>query len=122
VKGVRPGTAGLPSAGADRPALGGPERPAGSADSEESPQIREPAAVSKGGIVAAHSRKAVEVGAKVLAADGDCVDAIIATTFALGILKPRTSSGGGAMVFYRARDDRGMRAPVEARPKQSLAR
>ena len=68
-------------------------------------QIRKPAVVSKGGIVAAHSRKDVEVGAKVLAADGDCVDAIIATTFALGLLKPRTS-GGGAMVLYRAREDR----------------
>ena len=47
-------------------------------------QIRKPAVVSKGGIVAAQSRKAAEVGAEVLAAGGDCVDAVIATTFALG--------------------------------------
>ena len=44
-------------------------------------QIRKPAVVSKGGIVAAQSRKAAEVGAAVLADGGDCVDAVIATTF-----------------------------------------
>ena len=56
--------------------------------------------VSKGGIVAAQSRKAAEVGAAVLAAGGDCVDAVIATTFALGVLEPWMSGvgGGGAMV------------------------
>jgi alkanesulfonate monooxygenase SsuD/methylene tetrahydromethanopterin reductase-like flavin-dependent oxidoreductase (luciferase family) len=51
-------------------------------------QIRKPAVVSKGGIVAAQSRKAAEVGAGVLAAGGDCVDAVIATTFALGCWSP----------------------------------
>ena len=82
-------------------------------------QIRKPATTSKGGIVAAQSRKAAEVGAEVLAAGGDCVDAVIATTFALGVLEPWMSGigGGGAMVLYRAREDRyevidyGMRAP-----------
>ena len=82
-------------------------------------QIRKPAIVSKGGIVAAQSRKAAEIGAAVLAAGGDCVDAVIATTFALGVLEPWMSGlgGGGAMVLYRAREDRyevidyGMRAP-----------
>jgi gamma-glutamyltranspeptidase/glutathione hydrolase len=48
-------------------------------------QVRKPAVVSKGGIVAAQSRKAAEVGAEVLAAGGDCVDAVVATTFALGV-------------------------------------
>src|SRR6201989_429216 len=83
-------------------------------------QIRKPAVVSKGGIVAAQSRKAAEVGARVRAAGGDCVDAVIATTFALGVLEPWMSGvgGGGAMVLYRAREDRhgvidyGMRAPA----------
>ena len=78
---------------------------------------------SKGGIVAAQSRKAAEVGAAVLAAGGDCVDAVIATTFALGVLEPWMSGvgGGGAMVLYRAREDRyevidyGMRAPGSLR-------
>lgn len=88
-------------------------------------QIRKPAVVSKGGIVAAQSRKAAEIGAEVLAAGGDCVDAVIATTFALGVLEPWMSGvgGGGAMVLYRAREDRyevidyGMRAPDSLRPE-----
>src|SRR4030081_3796942 len=86
-------------------------------------QTRKPAVVSKGGIVAAQSRKAAEVGAAVLAAGGDCVDAVIATTFALGVLEPWMSGvgGGGAMVLYRARENRyevidyGMRAPNSLR-------
>src|ERR1700694_787984 len=88
-------------------------------------QVRKPAVISKGGIVAAQSRKAAEVGAEVLAAGGDCVDAVVATTFALGVLEPWMSGvgGGGAMVLYRARDDRyevidyGMRAPRGLRPE-----
>jgi gamma-glutamyltranspeptidase / glutathione hydrolase len=86
-------------------------------------QIRKPAKVSAGGIVAAQSRKAAEVGAEVLAAGGDCVDAVVATTFALGVLEPWMSGlgGGGAMVLYRARENRfevidyGMRAPDSLR-------
>src|SRR5437879_13457855 len=86
-------------------------------------QIRKPAVTSKGGIVAAQSRKAAEVGAEVLAAGADCVDAVIATTFALGVLEPWMSGrgGGGAMVLYRARENRyevidyGMRAPSSPR-------
>ncbi|MGB8397299.1 gamma-glutamyltransferase family protein [Bradyrhizobium sp.] len=86
-------------------------------------QIRKPAVTSKGGIVAAQSRKAAEIGAAVLAAGGDCVDAVIATNFALGVLEPWMSGlgGGGAMVLYRTREDRcevidyGMRAPGSLR-------
>src|SRR5829696_7828090 len=86
--------------------------------------IRKPAVTSKGGIVAAQSSRAAQVGAEVLAAGGDCVDAVIATTFALGVLEPWNSGlgGGGAMVLYRAREDRyevidyGMRAPVSLNP------
>jgi gamma-glutamyltranspeptidase/glutathione hydrolase len=88
-----------------------------------SQQIRKAAISSKGGIVAAQSRRAAEVGAEVLAAGGDCVDAVVATTFALGTLEPWMSGmgGGGAMVLYRARDNRyevidyGMRAPNSLR-------
>jgi gamma-glutamyltranspeptidase/glutathione hydrolase len=79
--------------------------------------------ISKGAIVAAQSRKAAEVGAGVLAAGGDCIDAVIATTFALDVLEPWMSGlgGGGAMVLYRARENRyevidyGMRAPNSLR-------
>jgi gamma-glutamyltranspeptidase/glutathione hydrolase len=86
-------------------------------------QIRKPATISKGGIVATQSRKAAEIGAEVLKAGGDCVDAVIATTFALGVLEPWMSGvgGGGAMVLYRAREnkyeviDYGMRAPDSLR-------
>jgi gamma-glutamyltranspeptidase/glutathione hydrolase len=86
-------------------------------------QIRKPAVTSRDGIVAAQSGKAAAVGAEVLAAGGDCVDAVIATTFALGVLEPWMSGlgGGGAMVLYRAREDRyevidyGMRAPLSLR-------
>jgi gamma-glutamyltranspeptidase/glutathione hydrolase len=88
-------------------------------------QIRKPAVTSKGGIVAAQSRKAAETGAAVLASGGDCVDAVIATTFALGVLEPWMSGvgGGGAMVLYRAQEDRyevidyGMHAPRGLRPE-----
>jgi gamma-glutamyltranspeptidase / glutathione hydrolase len=86
-------------------------------------QIRKPSVSSKGGIVAAQSRRAAEIGASVLADGGDCVDAVIATTFALGTLEPWMSGlgGGGAMVLYRARENRyevidyGMRAPNSLR-------
>jgi gamma-glutamyltranspeptidase / glutathione hydrolase len=88
-------------------------------------QIRKPAVISKGGIVAAQSRRAAEIGAEVLAAAGDCVDAVVATAFALGVLEPWMSGvgGGGAMVLYRAREDRyevidyGMRSPGGIRPE-----
>ncbi len=85
--------------------------------------IRKPAIKSRGGIVAAQSRRAAEVGAQVLAAGGDCVDAIVATTFALNVLEPWNSGigGGGAMVLYRAKENRyevidyGMCAPQSLR-------
>ncbi len=88
-------------------------------------QIRKPAVVSKGGIVAAQSRLAAEVGVQVLEAGGDCVDAAIATSFALGAVEPWMSGvgGGGAMVLYRAKENRyevidfGMRAPLATRPE-----
>src|SRR6266403_2238855 len=91
-------------------------------------QVRKPAAVSRGGIVVAQSRKAAEIGAEVLAAGGDCVGAVVAPSFALGVLEPWMSGvgGGGAMVLYRARDDRyevidyGMRAPRGLRPEDYL--
>jgi gamma-glutamyltranspeptidase / glutathione hydrolase len=86
-------------------------------------RITKPAVVSQGGIVAAQSRRAAEIGAEVLAAGGDCIDAVVATGFALGVLEPWNSGigGGGAMVLYRAKENRyevidyGMRAPDSLR-------
>jgi gamma-glutamyltranspeptidase / glutathione hydrolase len=85
--------------------------------------IRKPAVRSKGGIVAAQSRIAAKIGSDVLAAGGDCIDAAVATGFALGVVEPWMNGvgGGGAMVLYRAREDRyevidyGMRAPESLR-------
>src|SRR4249920_3732024 len=82
-------------------------------------RLTKPAVKSAGGIVAAQHRRAAETGAAVLAQGGDAVDAAIATSFALGVLEPWMSGigGGGAMVLYRARENRytvidfGMRAP-----------
>ncbi|MCC7546395.1 MAG: gamma-glutamyltransferase [Burkholderiales bacterium] len=83
-------------------------------------RLSKPALESEHGIVAAQHRRAAEVGAAVLARGGDAVDAAIATSFALGVLEPWMSGlgGGGAMVLWRAREQRasvidfGMRAPA----------
>ena len=85
--------------------------------------IRKPAVFSGSGIVAAQHRLAAQAGAAVLAAGGDCVDAVIATSFALGVVEPWMSGvgGGGTMVLYRARERRfevidfGMRSPASLR-------
>jgi gamma-glutamyltranspeptidase/glutathione hydrolase len=50
---------------------------------------------SKGGVVAAQNQKAADVGAGVLAAGGNAVDAAIATAFALAALEPWMSGVGG---------------------------
>ena len=86
--------------------------------------FRKPAVVSSRGIVSAQHRRAAEVGAAVLTKGGDCIDAAIATSFALGALEPWMSGigGGGAMVLYRAREKRfevidfGMCAPQGLNP------
>jgi gamma-glutamyltranspeptidase/glutathione hydrolase len=86
--------------------------------------VRKPAVRAAGGIVAAQHRRAAEIGAAVLAAGGDAVDAAVATSFALGVVEPWMSGpgGGGAMVVWRAREGRaqviefGMRAPAALDP------
>jgi gamma-glutamyltranspeptidase/glutathione hydrolase len=83
-------------------------------------RLTKPAVRAAGGIVAAQHRRAAEVGAQVLRAGGNAVDAAIATSFALGVLEPWMSGigGGGAMVVYQAAADEhrvidfGMRAPA----------
>ncbi|ORE98523.1 gamma-glutamyltransferase [Aurantimonas sp. 22II-16-19i] len=87
--------------------------------------VTKPACVSKGGIVAAQHRRAAEVGAEVLAAGGDAVDAATAVSFAIGVVEPWMSgpAGGGAMMVWRAGEARphavayGMRAPAGLDPR-----
>lgn len=83
------------------------------------------AARSARGIVSAQHRGAAEVGAAVLAEGGDCIDAAIATSFAMGVVEPWMSGIGGigTMVLYRADEDRyevidfGGRSPAGLKPE-----
>src|SRR6185436_19498372 len=86
--------------------------------------IRKQVVATRGGVVAAQHRRAAEVGAAVLEAGGDAVDAAIATSFAIGVVEPWMSgpAAGGCMVIWRASEakaytiDYGMRAPRELDP------
>ncbi|OKH86762.1 gamma-glutamyltransferase family protein [Thalassospira sp. TSL5-1] len=87
--------------------------------------IRKPATKSaNGGIVAAQHKKGAAVGAAILANGGDAVDAAVATSFAMGAVEPWMSgpAGGGAMMIYRAKENRaytvyfGMRSPSGLNP------
>ena len=85
---------------------------------------RKPATRSAKGIVAAQHRRAAEIGAEVLAAGGNAVDAAVATSFALGVVEPWMSgpAGGGAAMLWHAAEERaealfyGMRAPARLDP------
>jgi gamma-glutamyltranspeptidase / glutathione hydrolase len=86
--------------------------------------IRKSVIATRGGVVAAQHRRAAEVGASVLEAGGDAVDAVVATSFALGVVEPWMSgvAAGGVMVLWRAGEakpyvvDYGMRSPRELNP------
>src|SRR5947209_6161032 len=69
--------------------------------------VKEPVR-STGGIVAAQNQKAAEVGAAILSAGGNAVDAAIATGFALAALEPWMSGlgGSGFMLVWNARRKR----------------
>ncbi|ASM74979.1 MULTISPECIES: gamma-glutamyltransferase [Roseobacteraceae] len=74
-----------------------------------SQQTRKPGVTAtSGGVVAAQHVRAAEVGAEVLAAGGDAVDAAVAVSFAIGVLEPWMSGpmGGGAMMLWRADENR----------------
>ena len=86
--------------------------------------IRKAVIPTRGGVVAAAHRRAAEVGATVLDAGGDAVDAAVAVSFAIGVVEPWMSgpAAGGAMVLWRAGEGRarvvdyGMRSPMALDP------
>ncbi len=86
--------------------------------------VRKTVIATKSGVVAAQHRRAAEVGAAVLEAGGDAVDAAIATSFAIGVVEPWMSgpAAGGTMVLWRAKEgkarviDFGCRSPRELNP------
>lgn len=57
------------------------------------------------GVVAAQNQKAADVGASVLRAGGNAIDAAVATAFAIGVLEPWMSGigGGGFMMVWDAK-------------------
>jgi gamma-glutamyltranspeptidase/glutathione hydrolase len=57
--------------------------------------VDKPALSSQGGIVVAQNRVAARIGAEVLKAGGNAVDAAVATGFAMGVLEPWMSGIGG---------------------------
>ncbi|MEO9781510.1 MAG: gamma-glutamyltransferase [Sedimentitalea sp.] len=76
------------------------------------------------GVVAAQHSRAARIGAEVLAAGGDAVDAATAVSFAIGVVEPWMSgpAGGGGMMLWRADEGRayalnyGMRSPKGLNP------
>src|SRR5260221_517055 len=71
-------------------------------------QVRKPAARSRRGIVASQHQLAAEVGAEMLAAGGNAVDAAVAAGFALAAIEPWNSGLGGIgyMLVYLAKENR----------------
>ena len=90
----------------------------------DSQVVRKHVVPTRGGVVAAHHKRAAQAGAAVLEAGGDAVDAAIATSFALGVVEPWMSgiAAGGCMVLWRAAEqkayvvDYGMRSPAGLNP------
>ena len=82
-------------------------------------QTRKTVIETEFGVVAAQHSRAARIGAEVLAAGGDAVDAAVAVSFAIGVVEPWMSgpAGGGAAMLWRADEGRayalnyGMRSP-----------
>jgi len=71
-------------------------------------QVRKPVVRGGGGVVTSHFRAAAEVGAEVLRAGGNAIDAAVATSFAVSVVEPWMSGPGGCgyMLIYLAGEDR----------------
>ncbi|TAK81575.1 MAG: gamma-glutamyltransferase [Betaproteobacteria bacterium] len=86
--------------------------------------VRKRVVPTRGGVVAAQHKRAAEVGAAILEAGGDAIDAAVATSFAIGVVEPWMSgvAAGGCMVLWRAAEgkayvvDYGMRSPGSLNP------
>jgi gamma-glutamyltranspeptidase / glutathione hydrolase len=86
--------------------------------------IRKRVVATRGGVVAAQHKRAAQIGAEILAAGGDAIDAAAATSFAIGVVEPWMSgiAAGGAMVIWRAAQEKayvvdyGMRSPAALNP------
>ncbi|GAB2187671.1 gamma-glutamyltransferase family protein [Roseibium sp. LAB1] len=86
--------------------------------------VRKRVTATRGGVVAAQHRKAAEVGAAILEAGGDAMDAAVATSFAIGVVEPWMSgpAGGGCMMIWREAEQKaytlffGMRSPKALDP------
>ena len=85
-------------------------------------QIRKAAVRGNNGLIATQHYRASEVGAEILRAGGNAVDAAVAAGLTLGTVEPWMSGigGGGYMTVYLAKEERvqvvefGMRAPFAA--------
>jgi gamma-glutamyltranspeptidase/glutathione hydrolase len=90
----------------------------------DSQLVRKRVVATRGGVVAAQHKRAAQVGAAILEAGGDAIDAAVATSFALGVVEPWMSgvAAGGCMVLWRATEakayavDFGMRSPAALDP------
>jgi len=72
-----------------------------SADSHQTWEITKPQVTSSGGIVAAQNYEAAQIGADILAAGGNAMDAAVATAIALSIVEPWLSGlGGGGFLLH----------------------